>query len=247
MADIQLFRERLSEKVHATIPKGIVGGFEFAVLQRNLKEWHERPWTYVCACQRKATKEVLTATVSGTVYWSHVAFPNRSKRHIPYYLSGSSRAHSCIPMSCSVLFKLRNRFKNMIKTKLLMCSRVQFSRNKPYLLVRFVAPMYTIFNRSWSGLNESARGHVNFQCWKTILPSKFDLHTQVSSSILSSRRSKMDPTNVICGIKKKHFIILFLNLKLGKFYVETFCTHNVVFVQQEEQDHAIVSWTKSCS
>ena len=28
-----------------TIPKGIVGGFEFAVLQRNLKEWHERPWT----------------------------------------------------------------------------------------------------------------------------------------------------------------------------------------------------------
>ena len=34
---IQLFRERLSEKVHAVIPKGIVGGFEFAVPQRNLK------------------------------------------------------------------------------------------------------------------------------------------------------------------------------------------------------------------
>ena len=47
---IQLFRERLSEKVYATITKGIVGGFEFAVLQRNLKEWHKRPWTYVCAC-----------------------------------------------------------------------------------------------------------------------------------------------------------------------------------------------------
>ena len=40
---IQLFRERLSEKVHATIPKGIVGGFEFTVFQRNLKEWHEKP------------------------------------------------------------------------------------------------------------------------------------------------------------------------------------------------------------
>ena len=26
---IQLFRERLSVKVHATMPKGIVGGFEF--------------------------------------------------------------------------------------------------------------------------------------------------------------------------------------------------------------------------
>ena len=38
---IQLFRERLSEKVYETIPKR---GFEFIVLQRNLKEWHERPW-----------------------------------------------------------------------------------------------------------------------------------------------------------------------------------------------------------
>ena len=28
---IKLFRESLSEKVHATIPKGIVGGFEFTV------------------------------------------------------------------------------------------------------------------------------------------------------------------------------------------------------------------------
>ena len=40
---IELFRERLSKKGHAIIPKGIVGGFEFTVLQRNLKEWHERP------------------------------------------------------------------------------------------------------------------------------------------------------------------------------------------------------------
>ena len=31
---IQLFRERLSDKVHATIPKGIVGGFKFTVIQR---------------------------------------------------------------------------------------------------------------------------------------------------------------------------------------------------------------------
>ena len=38
----------MSEKVHATISKGIVGGFEFTVLQRNLREWEERPWIYVC-------------------------------------------------------------------------------------------------------------------------------------------------------------------------------------------------------
>ena len=50
---IQLFRERLSEKVHATIPKGIVGGFEFTVLQRNLREWQERPWTMFASAKGK--------------------------------------------------------------------------------------------------------------------------------------------------------------------------------------------------
>ena len=47
---IQLFREMSSDKVHATNPKGIVGCLEFTVFQRNLKEWQERPWTYVCEC-----------------------------------------------------------------------------------------------------------------------------------------------------------------------------------------------------
>ena len=37
---IHLFWERLPEKVLATIPKGIMGGFECTVLQRNLEEWH---------------------------------------------------------------------------------------------------------------------------------------------------------------------------------------------------------------
>ena len=76
---IQLFRERLSEKVHATISKGIVGGFEFTILQRNLKEWHEPPWTYVCECQRKATKVGSTATMSGTVSHAHFFRPPFSK------------------------------------------------------------------------------------------------------------------------------------------------------------------------
>ena len=39
---MQLFQERLSEKVHTTILKGI-GGFESTAFQRNLKEWHKRP------------------------------------------------------------------------------------------------------------------------------------------------------------------------------------------------------------
>ena len=49
MTNIQLFRERLSKS-------SIVAGFEFTLLQRNLKEWHERPWRYVGVCLRRVTK-----------------------------------------------------------------------------------------------------------------------------------------------------------------------------------------------
>ena len=69
------FEKGCRKKVHATIPKGIVGGFEFTVLRRNLKEWHERPRTYVYQCERKATKLDSTATVSGTVYWPYPILP----------------------------------------------------------------------------------------------------------------------------------------------------------------------------
>ena len=73
---IQLFQERLSEKVHATIPKGIVGDFELTVFQRNFKDWQERPETYVCVCERKVTKVGSTATVSrkSALIISHITF-----------------------------------------------------------------------------------------------------------------------------------------------------------------------------
>ena len=44
------------EKVHATIPKGIVSGFEFTVVQRNLKEWHERSWCMYTSAKGKQQK-----------------------------------------------------------------------------------------------------------------------------------------------------------------------------------------------
>ena len=79
---IQLFRERLSEKVHATIPKGTVGGFEFAVLQRNLKEWHKRPWELMGVCLR-VLKESNKRSFDSYSVWnsvliiSHVTFRDR--------------------------------------------------------------------------------------------------------------------------------------------------------------------------
>ena len=44
---IQLFRKRLSEKVHATIPKGIVGGFAITVLHRNFERMAREAMDYV--------------------------------------------------------------------------------------------------------------------------------------------------------------------------------------------------------
>ena len=37
-------------KIACGNPIGIVGGFDFIVLERNLKEWYERPWRCVCEC-----------------------------------------------------------------------------------------------------------------------------------------------------------------------------------------------------
>ena len=47
---IQLFRKRLSEKVHATIPRGIVGGFEITVLHRNFERMAREAMDYVSEC-----------------------------------------------------------------------------------------------------------------------------------------------------------------------------------------------------
>ena len=80
---IQLFRERLSEKVHATIPKGIVGGFEFSVIQRNLKE-----------LARKAMEMCfLVLKESNKSRFDSYGREEQCIDHIPYCLSRLSRAH----------------------------------------------------------------------------------------------------------------------------------------------------------
>ena len=80
---IQLFRERLSEKVHATIPKGIVGVFKFTVLQRNLKE-----------LVRKAVEMCLRVLKeSNKSRFDRYSRQKQCIDHIPYYLSGLSLAH----------------------------------------------------------------------------------------------------------------------------------------------------------
>ena len=69
--------------MHATIPKGIVGGFEFTVLQRNLKE-----------LAQKAMKMCLrVVTESNKSRFASYSRQEQCIDHIPYYLSGLSRAH----------------------------------------------------------------------------------------------------------------------------------------------------------
>ena len=81
---IQLFRGRLSGKVHATILKGIVGGFEFSFFfQRNLKE-----------LVRKAMQMcLLVLKESNKSRFDSYSRQEPCTDHIPYYLSRLSRAH----------------------------------------------------------------------------------------------------------------------------------------------------------
>ena len=80
---IQLFRGRLSEKVHATIPKGTADGFESTVLKRNFSSNGTRGHGRMLAIVKgKQQKVGLTSSVSGTLYLAN-----------PYYLSGLSHTH----------------------------------------------------------------------------------------------------------------------------------------------------------
>ena len=79
---IQLFRERLSGKVHATILKGIVGGFEFSFFQRNLKELARKALEMCLRVLKESNKSTVAVCLSyrqlqspGTVYWSYPILP----------------------------------------------------------------------------------------------------------------------------------------------------------------------------
>ena len=73
---IHLFRERLSEKVHPTAPKGIVGGFEavfFKEIRKNCTRGHGR--LFASAKESKKKKVGSTVSVRNSVLIiSHITF-----------------------------------------------------------------------------------------------------------------------------------------------------------------------------
>ena len=103
----QLFRERLSEKVHATIPKGIVGGFEFPVDPKKLERMAGEAMDICLRVLMESNKSRFDSY--STVVRKSVLIISRSRLigscHIPYYFSGLSGArfpdnlsrNSCIP------------------------------------------------------------------------------------------------------------------------------------------------------
>ena len=81
--EIQLFRERLSGKVDATILKDIVGGFQFSFFQRNLKELARKAMEMCLRVLKESNKSKFDS----------YSCQEQCIDHIPYYLSGLSRAH----------------------------------------------------------------------------------------------------------------------------------------------------------
>ena len=98
---LQLFREGLSEKLHATNPKGIVGGFEFTVLQRNLKELARKAMKMCLRVLTERNKVGSTATVvrNSISIISHITFRD-CRVHI---FSDNLSRNSCIQLPyCTV-------------------------------------------------------------------------------------------------------------------------------------------------
>ena len=112
---IRLFRKRLSEKVHATILKGIVGGFVCPVLQRILKNGtrahghmfarvtgqvtrkSSRPKSYrpepESCCPKYIVMSPEMEINKSRFDYFRATVVRKCIDHIPYYLSGLSRAH----------------------------------------------------------------------------------------------------------------------------------------------------------
>ena len=78
----------------ATIPKGIVGGFKFTVLQRNPKEWHERPWILCLRVLKESHKDRFDSysVRNSELIVSHITFRNCRVHNF----SDNLRRNSCI-------------------------------------------------------------------------------------------------------------------------------------------------------
>ena len=136
---IRLFRERMPGKVHATILKGIVGGFEFSFFQRNLKEFARKPTEMCLRVLKENNKSSL----------DNYSRQEQCIDHVPYYFSGlcghsfsdnlsrnsCKKIDSMLPWVCSVIDQERRQ--NVVKTSVtrLSVARVPLTLFLPHFFV----------------------------------------------------------------------------------------------------------------
>ena len=125
-------RERLSEKVYATIPKGSLGGFEFTLLQTDKFERIAREAMEVCLRVLKESSKSRLDSYS---------VREQCIDRIPYYLSGLSRvlfSYNLSRNSCTRPGSLFWPKRKAIRTKFLFW---RFRRIQ-HVGRRKVAPLY---------------------------------------------------------------------------------------------------------
>ena len=98
---IQQFRERLLEKVHATIPKCLVGG------RKKFERMARRAMDVCLRVLNEATKVGSTAWVSGTVYWSSPILPFGTVACTFFPTTFQLKRKVCLRLfNCACLFKM---------------------------------------------------------------------------------------------------------------------------------------------
>ena len=113
---IQLFRERLSGKALWVV-------FEFTVLQRNLQEWHQRPWTCLRLLKGSNKNKFDSYSVRNSVLnISHITFRD-CRVHI---FSDNLSRNSCI------------QIQPRLKAKLIFINFLFKSNNKLFVIQKSV-------------------------------------------------------------------------------------------------------------
>ena len=129
---IQLFRERLSEKVHTTISKGFVGGFKFTVLYRNLKELVRKAMEMCLRVLKKSNKS----------RFNRYSRQKQCIDHIPYYLSGLSHAHFSDNLSRNSCIKMPRLPLEHIHLEIYLLCKISVST---FFLQHHLPPLHTLW------------------------------------------------------------------------------------------------------
>ena len=134
-----------------TIPKGIVGGFEFTVHQRILREWHERPWTCLRVLKKSNKRRFDSYSVRNNVLIISLlpfrivacVFFLTAFLEIPVILLGGSlhgkvatavTSHQCSPSVSHSIHTVLWYFVILLSRRFRLIARFPYAMEKMYVL-----------------------------------------------------------------------------------------------------------------